>query len=700
MQNPLHPESIVKDNHLERLPNDTTIRRLPVQQYINIGSLYDARTDSIIRNILLRQNAIIKPILFKTVYCEILKDDRIEAKNLLHEIGIDDDQWLSLALNMISIDEISPLVDLIFHINKKSRIFHYCYINDEKCVTDQLHKLRETIPVTMIDKDTTHIISGIRSGIHVVAILKVSVDNENEINHLLEKKCQDLTTETNFQISTSEKHLFSQLTLTNIFSNIKDLNETKTFFDLCQQIVRIKKLKTFHRPLQYILRSIQYIYPSYVKNAGKYVQLDQENMMTVKQYLFPLWFKMKQLKMFLNSEIEEVLKQYLKTQFYEVQQQIRKVQGEYSNIIKRIRYWIFEYRNGRIKVKLTSDMLIKTSELLLENKIDICIERLRTLREKAKFINDLNQQNIKYFNIEHIVIEENDDIKKILQIIIKPSKEEFVFCSTDQLREDDPSKWNEYCNKWIKNREINLSPRLTYVDFSYVTSFHLLQTQIFSLYPAADVKRTFAFPNLPISPAARSIQLLDKQLKQTRRRVTLPKLVHFSKTNPKSSELEAIVHIDNAQSTSQSSENLTSENVFKLNEQYNKTEIKHYELISSKNPILKKTTKEIRNSPTVSSLLSTRTHTFTLEKQADTTEQYTNVPGTYSNSTLTSMLQKKHKGENTKQRIDQTNSQKLSSIRYASKQKQAYLIQEQNYKSNSLPQLNSTNIPTNMLYHD
>ncbi|CAF3699924.1 unnamed protein product [Rotaria sp. Silwood1] len=279
-------------------------------------------------------------------------------------------------------------------------------------------------------------------------------------------------------------------------------------------------------------------------------------------------------------------------------------------------------------------------------------------------------------------------------------KEEFVFCSTDQLREEDPSKWNEYCNKWIKNREINLSPRLTYVDFSYVTSFHLLQTQIFSLYPAADVKRTFAFPNLPISPAARSIQLLDKQLKQTRRRVTLPKLVHFSKTNPKSSELEAIVHIDNAQSTSQSSENLTSENVFKLNEQYNKTEIKHYELISSKNPILKKTTKEIRNSPTVSSLLSTRTHTFTLEKQADTTEQYTNVPGTYSNSTLTSMLQKKHKGENTKQRIDQTNSQKLSSIRYASKQKQAYLIQEQNYKSNSLPQLNSTNIPTNMLYHD
>ncbi|CAF3150751.1 unnamed protein product [Rotaria sp. Silwood2] len=271
--------------------------------------------------------------------------------------------------------------------------------------------------------------------------------------------------------------------------------------------------------------------------------------------------------MFLSSEIDALLKQYLKQQFYEVQQQIRQVQGEYAKMIKRIRYLIFQFRNERLKVKLTPDMLIAATELSLENKIDICIERLRTLREKVKFINDLNEQNIKYFNMEHILIQENDDIKNILQTIMKPSKEEFIFCSTDHLREQDPSKWNEYCNKWIKNREIYLSPSLTYVDFSYVTSFHLLHTQIFTLYPSTNIKRTFAFSNLPISSATRPIQLFNKQLKQTRERVSLPKLVQVSKTNTKSSEVEEIVHIDKTYRIPQLTEKLTYENVFKLNEQ-------------------------------------------------------------------------------------------------------------------------------------
>ncbi|CAF4701709.1 unnamed protein product, partial [Rotaria sp. Silwood2] len=410
---------------------------------------------------------------------------------------------------MVSAEGITSLINAIFSVNKQTRILHYCYVREQKYITDNVIKLREKIRQTTADTETTHLVAAITSGIHVIVLLQLSTDNENEMDNFLEKISQDLRKKT-FKISKEEKE-FNQLTVRKVFSNFQDLNQSVTLFDLCQQIVDMKKLRDSHHPVQCFLRPIHWFYPSQVKNKATYVPLDQDDIKNLKQYLFPLWFKMKQLNELIIWEIKESFSEHLKTQFSEIQQEITKVKEDYSAEINRIRDKILEFRSGKLKEKLTPDILMNTTKILLENKIDDRLKRIRSLKAKAKFINDLNQQNIKYFNMEDVSIQQNDDINSILRMVIKFGKEELIFCSTDDLRDQNQSIWNEYYNNGIGKHETNSSLDLIYADFSYMSSFNLLEIKVFEINQTNDIEKRVDPSFIPTLSRKETIQSFNKQ---------------------------------------------------------------------------------------------------------------------------------------------------------------------------------------------
>ncbi|CAF4402419.1 unnamed protein product, partial [Rotaria sp. Silwood2] len=519
----------------------------------------------------------------------VLKDHMIEIKNLFHEIYIDDDLCLSLILNSISTGGITSIMHSLFNMNEKTRILHYCYVNEERFISGPAFKSKDNMMEKIFNQDITHMVVGIRSGIHVVVVLQLSADYDNGIDNLLEKISQNLI-DNIFNISTNDKQLLSQIITTRIFSNIPDLIGNKTLSGLCTHITHIKQLIAVHRPLQCFLLPIQCFYPSYIKIKTNYVPLNLDTLTIIKQYLFPLWFKMKQLTMFVRSDTEELLKQYFKPEFDQIQHDIQEIQERYSTEIIQIRNLIAEFHSGKLKQKLMSEIFIKIFEPLLENKIDLCLERLQPLREKVMFIKDLKQKNIKYLNMENVSIQQNDDIKTVLLKIIKPNKEELIFCSTEHLKYQDSPKWSEYYSNWIRKDETNSSIGLIYVDFSYITSFHLSKTQIFSIQPLGNIEQQTDSLNRPISSTKEPIKSPEKQSEETRKRLSSPELVNSSNTPEKSSEKNETVPIDASPRARQSLTQSASEDLSKINDESKETLPTFYDAMSSKESIVNDTT--------------------------------------------------------------------------------------------------------------
>ncbi|CAF5035603.1 unnamed protein product [Rotaria sp. Silwood1] len=186
MENPFVRKLILKSDHpFERLLcDDEIIPRLSIQRDATVGSLYDARIDSIIDQISISEDLKSKPIKYDSVYCQVLKGNELQPENLLHEIGFDYDLWLSLLLGIVAAQGITSLTDTTFNIDENTRIIHYCYISQEQCIIDDLYRIRRKIRRAMIDEDTTHIIAGIRWGIHLLIVLQLSA--ENDITNLID----------------------------------------------------------------------------------------------------------------------------------------------------------------------------------------------------------------------------------------------------------------------------------------------------------------------------------------------------------------------------------------------------------------------------------------------------------------------------------------------------------------------------------
>ncbi|CAF3590390.1 unnamed protein product [Rotaria socialis] len=558
MANQTYDEPPLNDgNPLQVMLNDDFIRRLPVKQSATIGSIYDARIDCIVGNISLPNNVVSKSKRCKYVYCKVFEINLMKVENIINSLGIDDDLWLSTTLNMVSSDGVAALVDDPFNTDIKARILHYCCVSEEKRVQDQVYEIRDTIKEETANIEATHIVAAIRSGIHVVVVLKLPMDRENEMNDLLEKIRECLINNT-FKIMDADKDLFNQLIVTKVFSNIPDMKKIKKLTDLCQQIIGKKTIVAVHRPLQCFLRPIQWFYPLHVKNKAIYVALSRNTIQIVKQYLLPLWFKLKSLQTFIHSEIEELSREHLPKQLHVIQEGIETIQLAYSVKIESIHELILRIRSGNLKQDLIADSLVDTNEPSLETSIDICLEQIRSFKEKVKFINDLNHRKMTYFNIQNLSIKQHDDLKTILRATLQTDKEGLVLCCTDGMKDENFADWNHHYNNWMTRHESNNLLNLIYADFSYVTSFHLSNIQILSINSSNTAEQQSNFSTSSISSVIETISSTNAKLDS-------PESVSVFNTETNPIREDKPVYIQRARNVSDSSIVSTSGIAFEQN---------------------------------------------------------------------------------------------------------------------------------------
>ncbi|CAF2196017.1 unnamed protein product [Rotaria magnacalcarata] len=661
MANKTYDEPPLNDgNPLQVMLNDDFIRRLPVKQSATIGSAYDARIDCIVDNISLPNNVISKSKRCKYVYCKVFEINLMKVEDIIHSLGIDDDLWLSATLNMVSSDGVAAFVNDPFNIDIKTRILHYCCVSEEKCVQDQVYKIRDTIQEKTANIEATHIVAAIRSGVHVVVVLKLLMNRENEMNDFLEKIRECLINNT-FKIMDADKDLFNQLIVTKVFSNIPDMKKIKKLADLCQQIIEKKTVVVVHRPLQCFLRPIQWFYPLHVKNKAIFVPLNRNNIQIVKQCLLPLWFKLKSLQTFIGSQIEELPREHLPKQLHVIQEGIKTIQLKYSVKIESIHKLILQIRSGKLQQDLTTDSLVDTDKSSLEKSIDVCLEQIRSFQEKVKFINDLNHRKITYFNIQNLSINQHDDLKTTLRATIQADKEGFVLCCTDGMKDEKFADWNHHYNNWMTRYELNPLLNLIYADFSYVTSFHLSNIQTLSINSSNTVEQQSNFSTSSISPAIETISSTNAKLDS-------PESVNLfnPETNPTGED--KAVYIQRTRNISDSSIVSTSGISFEQNVESEENQAKSDVLMPLETPkpvvkprLARKQLAKVDNSANSHQLVTSSTeNTMELPTEQQCSISNTSKIGTHSPTSSLSIISTLPAGQNDSETMSTTSCMSLT----------------------------------------
>jgi GTP-binding protein EngB required for normal cell division len=476
---------------------DNCIHRIAIDPYAVLGSFYDARKESVVGKLSLNQSVITKVSQQKDVECVVMKADTFDREELFRKIGIYEEPWLNSILNIVPAEGIASILNYSFPESTNIRFLYYYYSSEEKSIPPVRNTVMAAIPKDIPDIAATHVISAIKLGVQALIVLQLSSDDEMNLGSLIEDIAQRLRSKSRFQISNKEKTLLDRIIVSKIFSNIPTLNSISTLAGICQKITDIKPHTHCHQALEFTLRTIKWFYPLYPNEKAQYTPLEPDVVKIIKRYLGSLSSQIKELKTSLNSADKQTSEKQLHEQYDALQKQIAGVEAMYSTEIEGIRNLVIQIRSRIIEQESIIEKLSDRFTRLLQNNIDPIIERLQSFRKKVKIITELDDQNIKYLNMQHYSIHESDDLNTIFQKLFIEGKSELIFCSTDDLKDQNSSTWNDQFKKWMQERESNFELIFVYADFTY-TSYPLPKVKILSIKSMDDVKKQFGSLNLPL----------------------------------------------------------------------------------------------------------------------------------------------------------------------------------------------------------
>ena len=461
------------------LLTDHCIRRIATEPSIVLGSFYDARTESIVGRLSLDNKAITKNSQTRDIRCEVMKADKSDREDIFRTIEIHEEPWLNSILNIVPPQGITGLIKYAFSRSSSIRYLYYYYCSEEQSISQTTNIVKAVIPKDMPAIATTHVVSMMKVGVQAFIVLQLLPDGDANLDSFLKSTAEKLS-EVKFQISTNEKPLFDRILVTKVFSNIPTISTLSTFADICQQLTDIIPHPYHHYPLEFQLCTIKWFYPSYPTSKTKYIALESETVRTIRQYLQSFSSQIEELKTLLDPEDKQTLQKHLNDQYRILRQQIKEAEQTYSNELKRIHDLIIQVRSGIIQQELIIKRLSNEFNESLRKNINPLVECVESLRKKAKLIKTLNEGKIKYLSMQRYSIHENDDLKTNLRKLCQEDNTTYVFCSTDEIKDHDSSKWDKQCEKWIKKHESNPSLAFVYADFTYA-SYHLSKVKILEI---------------------------------------------------------------------------------------------------------------------------------------------------------------------------------------------------------------------------
>ncbi|CAF5181488.1 unnamed protein product [Rotaria magnacalcarata] len=241
-----------------------------------IASLYDAYKDLIFESINLSMKGK-RCQEIKSRKCMIINGNRDQKENILKTIGVENELRLSLSLNLRDKTGLAEILDYSNPINEYTRFFYYFYLGREEQVGDNPIRISYSDKPTKPPIGTTHIITGIKTGIEIIAVLQLTSDTQRivEIDNALQRLRTFLLNDDRIlKLTQQEENLLTNSIHTKIYSNTHDLRDINRLDDVCRFLKQAQN-KTINDIVYYILRPINWLYPFYTGPGVEFISLPE-----------------------------------------------------------------------------------------------------------------------------------------------------------------------------------------------------------------------------------------------------------------------------------------------------------------------------------------------------------------------------------------------------------------------------------------
>ena len=221
-----------------------------------VGSFYDNYEHRV-----LRQYAQISletsTHAYKQAKCSLIRGDSNESQNLLQTIGMHDQLRLSLWLGLTRAAGIAAVINCDDPIDSYTRILYYSWNKHEEHCSQENLRLNQIVGN---NPNATHLITGIRFGIDVIAIMQLPSDHvtATRIDDLLERIRATLSSDADIvsTFTAEENRLMESISKLRGRSNTASLTGLLNLSNLLSRIIDIKKNARFCHPMAYFLRPL------------------------------------------------------------------------------------------------------------------------------------------------------------------------------------------------------------------------------------------------------------------------------------------------------------------------------------------------------------------------------------------------------------------------------------------------------------
>jgi GTP-binding protein EngB required for normal cell division len=445
------------------------IEYIAIDQSGSLGSLVDRFRDTIMGKFVmdLKSQSF---TLNVPIVCKLHKGCTSEAENLLEIVDIDRSLRVSIISKLIQPTGIASIIDYPRSIDKYTRFLYYCQTTLHETCHEDLIKRKKLLRLPTLNISATHIITQIISGIHAVVVLQIPPEQHVEIDHLLEEICNSLSDNRYpFEMTSNKKALLGQIISTTVYSNIPTLTTITELHDVWQRISQMRDNSIEHRPLKYMLSSIQLFYPDYDINNLINGQIYPYQIKKLEHYLFQQLSKMKALKSRLDDELPKLLQGTLEEQLNDLRQDFSTITKLCKDNTQSIRNLVLSMRKEELVLDSIDRFVDSHAQIQIKDSMQRLSILLDKLIRKGSLIRYIQHHGFTYCNVAKLGIEQGCNEQLVKDILFKNDTNKAFFCSHDSLKKQFPEQWNDLYSQMMDKRKENPQLNLFYADFTYST---------------------------------------------------------------------------------------------------------------------------------------------------------------------------------------------------------------------------------------
>lgn len=453
-----------------------------------VGSLYDCWIDNIYESSL-DTNFVLEDDKDTTLKCRVIIGDELDHDDLLEILGVKNESWLSIALNMCPVTkEMTKLYNYRLPDNGSVCFLFYHHTDRHTNLVEDVDDevIKNILSATLTNPKVTHIVTGIQWGIDFTIALEYSSDKiPIEMYSILEKVSTYFTaSETEFLSLEEQKKfnhfnpiIFSQITEICAFQDCQNVSE------MCKCIHQYLFNQRVNIPVFYTLHLIKIPYSDDSLVGAKFYPLDSSNVQPIKKILLQLFNKIKVLEHLFDEIRSSSLSKHFQSYFDKAFNQFQQAKSMYEDIQSKLGKHILKLRKGTANCELDK-MLKNLHNEVLNSELETLLDTVHGLKEKVHIISELETEyGLRYFNVADL--EEEDDDQRTLETKLLSYQHEqptHILCSSDKLMNGNKKEHKKLCQQLMDEQKTRPSLNIVFADFTYckliLTDMKLFETNL------------------------------------------------------------------------------------------------------------------------------------------------------------------------------------------------------------------------------